>query len=134
MDNLRGVGLGLFRGHLGIGDQDDNVVLVHQVRGCPVDANDTGAALAGDGIGLQARTVGHVYDCHELAGKDIGSIQEVQVNGDRSYVVQVGVRDGGPVDFGLEHCAIHNLPILPPAPGSRCDALNTAPEAVPRPI
>ena len=110
MDHLGNIGSGLVRGHLGVGDQNDDVVFVHQVRGRAVDPDDAGATFASDGVGLQACAVGDVHDRNELAGQDVGSVQQGQVHSDGANVVQIGVRDGGPVDFGLEHFAKHRLP------------------------
>src|SRR5690242_8622288 len=88
-DDARGVvaQLGLVVG--AVGDQDDQVTGVHQVRGGAVDADHPGAGLAGDHVGLQAGTVGDVDDADLLALEQVGGRHEVGVDGDRADVVQV---------------------------------------------
>jgi hypothetical protein len=47
-----------------------------------IDADHARAALTSDGVRLQPGAVGHIHDGHKLTGKNVGSIKQVQVNGD----------------------------------------------------
>src|SRR5688572_12613848 len=114
VDHLRLVGLGFLGGHLRVGDEDDDVVFVHQMCRRAVDPDYARTAFTGDGVRFEAGAVCDIHNGYELAGQNIGSIQQVQVHGDGTHVVQVRVRDSGAVDFGLEHCAIHNGNSLTP--------------------
>ena len=100
--------------HLAVADQDHDVAGVHQPGRGAVDAEHAAAALAGDRVGLQPGAVGDVDDVHELAGQQVGGVEQVLVDGDRADVVQVGLGDGGPVDLALHHGAEHQrvLPIV----------------------
>ncbi len=52
-------------------DDDHDVALGHQPGGGSVDADDTGAAFTGDGIGRQARAIGDIDDVHLFAGEEV---------------------------------------------------------------
>jgi hypothetical protein len=95
--------------HLAVADQDDDVARVHEAGGGAVDADHAGAALAGDRVGLEAGAVGDVDDVHQLAGQQVGRVEEVLVDGHRADVVQVGLGHGGAVDLALHHGAEHQL-------------------------
>lgn len=99
VDHLGLVYPGFLDGHLGVGNHDDNVVFLHQMGRWAVDANDSGTAFPGDGVRFQPGAVGYVHDGHQLAGKDVRSIEQVQVNCDGADVVQISVRDGRAVDL-----------------------------------
>ena len=105
---LAGARLGVV--HLPVADEDDEVAGVHQPGGRAVDADDAGAARAGDDVGLQAGAVGDVDDRDLLALEQVGGVHEVLVDGDGADVVQVGLRHGGAVDLALEHGAEHQAP------------------------
>jgi hypothetical protein len=93
--------------HLGIADDDHQIAGVDEVRRGPVDPDHTGSALALDDVRLQPGAVGDVHDVHELAGQQIGGVDQIGVDGHGSHVVQVGLGDGGSVDLGLEQSTQH---------------------------
>jgi len=97
------VGAGLGVGHLGVGDEDDDVAGADQVGGGTVDANLARAALAGDDVGGQAVAVGAVADVDALAGQEVGGLEQVDVHGDGADVVEVGLGHGGAVNLGRHH-------------------------------
>ena len=99
--------LGLGGVHLAVADQDHDVAGVHQAGRGAVDAEHAAAALARDRVGLEPRAVGDVDDVHELAGQQVGGVEEVLVDGDRADVVQVRLGHGGPVDLALHHGPQH---------------------------
>lgn len=107
MDDARGQSAGLGVVDLGVADQDDQIAGVHEVGGCAVDADDTGAALALDDVRLQPGTVVDVDDVHELPGQQIGRFHQLGIDSDRADVVQIGLGHGGPVDLRLEHRTHH---------------------------
>ena len=86
---------------------------MHEAGGGAVDADDARAALAGDRVRLQAGAVVDVDDVDELAGQQVGGVEQVLVDGDRADVVQVGLRHRGAVDLGLHHRAHHGQSTLP---------------------
>ena len=53
-----------------------------------------------------------VDDVDQLAGQQIGRVEEIGVDGHGSDVVQVGLGDRGAVDLGLEHGAQHEALLL----------------------
>ena len=93
--------------HLAVADEDHDVAGVHQPGRGAVDAEHAAAPLAGDRVGLEPRAVGDVDDVHELAGQQVGRVEQVLVDGHRADVVQVGLGDRGPVDLALHHGAEH---------------------------
>ncbi len=108
-DDVRLELLGLGGVHLAVADQDHDVAGVDQAGGGTVDADHAAAALAGDRVGLDPRAVGDVDDVDELAGQQVGGVEEVLVDGDRADVVQIGLGHGGPVDLALHHGPQHQL-------------------------
>ena len=90
-------------GQHAVGDEDDDVAGVHEVRGGAVDADLARARLAGDHVGRQAGAVGHVDHVDLLAGEQVGGVEQVGVDRDRPDVVQVRLRDGGAVDLADHH-------------------------------
>jgi SAM-dependent MidA family methyltransferase len=58
-----------------VGDDDHDVALGHQPGGGSVDADDTGAALTGDGVGRQARAIGDIDDVHLFPGEKVSGIE-----------------------------------------------------------
>src|SRR5699024_2585714 len=73
--------------HLSIRDEDDEIGRVDQVGCCPIDAQDTRVAFTGDGVGLEACSVGDVHDRHQFARQDTGGIEEFLVHGYRADIV-----------------------------------------------
>ena len=48
-------------------------------------------------------------DEDQLAGQQVGGVEQVLVDGHRADVVEVGLGDRGPVDLGLHHGAQHQV-------------------------
>src|SRR3954468_22368826 len=97
---------------LPVADDDDRVATMDQARGGTVDLHLPGAALAGDGVRLEAGAVVDVDDVHLLVLEDVGGLEQVGVDGDRPDVVQVAVGHRRPVDLGLEHHALHHVLLM----------------------
>ena len=106
-DDVRLVLAGLGVLHLRVGDEDDAVTGMHEAGSGAVDADDAGATLAGDRVGLEPGAVVDVDDVHELAGQQVGGVEQVLVDGHRADVVQVGLRHRGAMDLRLHHRAEH---------------------------
>ncbi|KAG1466432.1 hypothetical protein G6F57_013260 [Rhizopus arrhizus] len=104
---LRLEAVGFLLGHAGERGDDDDVTDLHVARGATVERDNAAAGFGADGIGREARTVGHVPDVHLLELADAGGSQQVVVDGDRAFVVQLGMGDGGAVDLGLEQGQVH---------------------------
>ena len=66
-----------------------------------------GAALAGDRVGLQARTVGDRCHQHFFAVPQVGFFHEVGRNADAAFVLDVGIGDGSAVELGFEEGSEH---------------------------
>src|SRR5699024_8590047 len=62
MHNFGLISCGFCVVHLRIGDEDDEIAGVDQVRGRTIDAKYSRIALAGDRVGFQACSVGNVHD------------------------------------------------------------------------
>ena len=107
LDDVRRVLGGLLRGHLAVAHDDDLVADVYEVGGGTVQADDTAAGLAGDGVGLEAVAVVDVRDLDLLVLADAGGVQEVLVDGDGTDVVELGLGDRGAVNLALEHVELH---------------------------
>ena len=75
-----------------------------------ISALQAAAARAGDRVGLEPGAVGDVDDVHQLAGQQVGGVEQVLVDGDRADVVQVGLCHGRAVDLALHHGAQHQEP------------------------
>ena len=79
------------------------------VRGRAVDADDARAGRPLERVGLEPAAVGAVPDVNLLVRQDVGGAHQRRVDGDRAFVVEVGLRDGGAVNLRLEegptHCA-----------------------------
>ncbi len=91
------------------GHDDDQVARIDQMR-CrpPIDPDHPRSRPPPrDRVRGQARTVGDVHDVDLLALEDIGGSHQVLVDGDRSYVVQIGLGDGGAVHLAPQHGSEH---------------------------
>src|SRR4051812_15041912 len=98
-----------------VGDDDDRVAAVDEPGRGAVDLHVARAALAGDGVGLEAGAVVDVDDGHLLVLEDVGGLEEVGVYGDRADVMQIAAGHRRPVDLGLEHRSLHQgLPVEVP--------------------
>src|SRR4051794_40636219 len=84
-------GLGVL--HRPVRDQDDEVAGMDQMCCRTVDSDDTGAALAGDRIRDEPVAIVDVDDGDLLPLEQVSGVHQVGVDGHRSDVVQVGVRD-----------------------------------------
>lgn len=91
------MGFGLMFFHLGVGAYDDEVSGFDKVGGCAVDANYAAAALAFYGVCGQAGAVGDVQYVDLFIWQDAGAFHQVDIYGDRAFVVQVSLCDCGPV-------------------------------------
>jgi hypothetical protein len=96
-------GLGLKNGPVGqfVAHDDDFVAGVDEMRRRAVHANDAGIALAFDDVSFQTRAVGIVYHLHFFARPEAGLFQQGFVNGNAAHVIEVGLGDGGFVNFGV---------------------------------
>jgi hypothetical protein len=68
-------------------------------------------SLSHDGVGLEAGAVIDIDDVDLLVFADIGQTQQYRVDGNRPGIVQIGIRNGGPMDLGFEDIAEH-LPLI----------------------
>ena len=110
VDDARLVGGELGLVVVGVADDDHPVARRHQPGGGAVEAEVARASLAGDHVGLEAGAVVDVDDGHLLAVEQVGELHELDVDRDRTHVVQVGIGHGGAMDFGLEHATAHVVP------------------------
>src|SRR4051794_25324959 len=95
----------LLVGVVGVGDHDHLVTGLHESGRGPVEADL--ARTAGDGVGLEPGAVVDVEHVDLLVLADVGSGHQVDVQGDRADVVQVGVGHRRPVDLRLHHASAH---------------------------
>src|SRR5688500_2288650 len=92
------------------GEDDELVADLGESGGGAVDADDAGAGLAGDDVGFEAVSVVAVGDEDGFVGEEAGGFQQVAVDRDAPVVIDVGVSDGGPVEFCLEEFGQHSSP------------------------
>jgi len=102
-------GLGFFGRHEGIGHDDNGVTDIDEVRRRAVDTDTTGVPFAGDDIGLNAGAVGIIHYLYTFAGKDICRFHEGLIDSDRADIIEIGLRDLHPVDFGFKNLQQHHL-------------------------
>ena len=95
-------GLGLLCVHPGVGHDDDDIARLYKTCCRSIEADDARATLATDDVGLQACAIVVVDDLHLLACDQVGSLEELLINGDAPYIVKVGFGDGDSVYVGLE--------------------------------
>ena len=105
--DVRARGLGLLGIYLRIAHDDDLVAHLDTMSRGAVQADHAAAALAGDGVGLQAAAVVDVGDLHALVLQDAGSVHEVLIDGDGTDVVHLGLFDRGAVDLAFQHVEHH---------------------------
>src|SRR5690606_23057739 len=101
---------GLVVGHQHVGDDDHDVAFGAQAGGGAVEADVPPAGRAGDDVGFQAAAVVDVDYLHLFEGQDVGQLHQLLIDGDASFIVQVGVGNGGTVDLRLAHGAQHRHP------------------------
>lgn len=93
--------------HVGVGADDDEVALLREAGGGTVDADDAGIFLALYNVGGETVTVIDVEDVDLLVGNDVGFIHDGAVDGDRAFVMEVGLGHRGAVNLAFEHADIH---------------------------
>ena len=79
------------------------------MRGGAVNGDDPGAPLGGNGVGGETVAVGDVPEVNSFILQNTGRIQEVLVNGARTFIVQVRLRDFYAVELALQHITHHNF-------------------------
>jgi hypothetical protein len=75
--------------------------------GSAIECEAAGLGGSGDGVGFEARTVGHVTDEDSFEGMKADLFHEVGGDGEASLVVEAGVGDSGPMDFRLKDVDLH---------------------------
>ncbi len=83
-----------------LGD-NQNIADAGAVRGGAVNGDDPGAPLGGNGVGGETVAVGDVPEVNSFILQNTGRIQEVLVNGARTFIVQVRLRDFYAVELAL---------------------------------
>lgn len=91
----------------GEGHDGDDLTGADEVSGGTVDDDVSRLRLAGDDVGLQARTTGDAGDEYFFADPKIDSFHQVGGNGDAAFVIDIGIGDAGTMDFGFELMAKH---------------------------
>src|SRR6185437_1518438 len=81
---------------------DDRVPGLAGARRSPIEHAAARAAFAPDNIGADARPGVLVPDLDELQRHDAYRLAVFRIHGDRSLVVQVGVRDADVVQLGAD--------------------------------
>jgi len=99
---------GLVIARLGFGEvaecgDNDNVARMHEVGGRSIDADDATAAGPLHRIGRQPGTPGDIPDMDFLEGQNVSRFEQVEVEREAPFVVQVGLGDGQPMQLRLEH-------------------------------
>ena len=95
---------------------DDNLfTCLNEVGGGSVHANHSAISFSFDDVGLETGTRGVAYNQDALSLPQAHSFHEIGVDGDATYVGEIGLRDGGFVDLGSEEGAhagnrAHKLP------------------------
>ena len=95
----------LFRRKGDVGCDDDEIARPGEQRCGAIDLDLS--RLAVDRIGGKAGAVGDVEDIDLLELRQPRRPAQGAVDGDGAFVVAVGGRDGGPVDFGAEKRSKH---------------------------
>src|SRR3954468_10419445 len=102
----------LVLGHLCLGQADEGgddhqVARGHAARGATVHGDDARALFRTQRVRDEAFAVADVPGVDLLVLADTRGIEQVAVDGDRTFVVQLGVSHRGPVDLALEHVEVH---------------------------
>ena len=92
---------------LTITDDDNDVALRIQTSGCPIETDNSGATSTSNGVCFQAGAVADIDHLYYFIGIDIGSFQQIEVDGDAADIVQVGLGNGGAVNLAFAHSALH---------------------------
>jgi len=92
--------MGCFRWKMNKTGDDEGISWLDKVSGSSVDVNLSVSIAAIENIGLKAGTASNVPHMHGFVGKEAGALQEGAGNGDTTLVVEVGLRNDGPVNLG----------------------------------
>ncbi len=106
------------------GHDGDAVAGVDKMGGSAVDNDLSRAARAGDDVGFQACAVGDGGHQHFFAHPEVGFFHEIGRNGDAAFIGDVGIGDGGTVEFGFEAGSKHLPECVIRAGGQVLAALN----------
>lgn len=93
--------------HLGVGNDDDEIVDLGEPRRRAIDPDDARPGGCLDRIGREARAGVDVQHVHLLVGQNAGRLQEVLVDGNRPFVMKVALGHRGAMDLRLHHGEIH---------------------------
>src|SRR5574344_4458 len=110
MLDLRDPALRLFGRHPRKAHHDQPVADLALVGGRAVEAADVAAALADDGVDLEAVAVLDVRAEDLLVGNEPHRLHVVRIQRQRSLVVEARVRDPDPMQLCLQNLQLHNQP------------------------
>jgi len=88
-----------------VGGNDDQVAFVNFSCGCSIEADLTWAAI--DDVSIESLSVVDVVDLHSLVRNEMGRITKGWVNGDRTFIVEVGSSNSCSVDLTFHQSAAH---------------------------
>ena len=106
-DDARLVLLGFIRRHLSIGADDQLVADAGLAGRRAIEADHAGAALAFDDIGREAFAVVDVVDLDTFVEQQARRIDQILVDRDRAFIMEIALRNGGAVHFAFEHREKH---------------------------
>jgi hypothetical protein len=89
--------------NIGVSGNDDQVARASLVSSSTIDLNNAGMDLSNNRIGRESLAIGDVVDINLLIFHQASQIQEVFVNGQTSFVMQLGIGDRGTMDFGIQN-------------------------------
>src|SRR5690606_16424743 len=100
----------LLKIHGSVRNDDDDVADLSLAGSGSVKAYRTGTARATDHVGVQAFPVVNVYDLYFFPFDKVSRVHQVLIDGDASHVVEFGLGDLDPMNFGLQdfnsHCLV----------------------------
>lgn len=85
----------------------DSLALFYQVSRSAIDDDISGARLSGLCVGFQAPSGSHGRHEHSFTFPKSGGLHKIPGNFNASLVVDVGLFDDCPVEFGLQLNALH---------------------------
>jgi hypothetical protein len=85
-------------------ERGDNDLVAHLYTVCsrPIDYNLAGSFDALDHIGLKSLAVINVPYMDQFTDDEAGPLDQVSVDRNAAYIIDVGIGNGGSVDFALE--------------------------------
>ena len=86
-------------GVFAVANDDHNVVDFDESGCCTVDADFSRATDAWDHVGSNSTAVGNIQDVNLFEGDHFSGLQQIQVDGDAAFVVQIRLSDSCAVDF-----------------------------------